>query len=97
MSKMHLRQPWYAYSACRSFTKNKERIQKFKETGDSQYIYQNELEIELYQNGKACFQHGMAYGDFKGLSRRTTNIAKYFLVNKHLLEQPKMKLCLINN
>ena len=46
------------------FTKNKERIQKFKETGDSRYIYQN----ELY---KACFQHDMAYGDFKDLNGST--------------------------
>ena len=38
----------------------------FKETGDSRYIYQNEL-------GKACFQHGMAYGDFKDLTRRTAS------------------------
>ena len=43
--------------------KNKERIQKFKETGDSRYIYQNELD-------KACFQHDMAFGDFKDLTRR---------------------------
>ena len=39
-----LRQPGFTYSACELFTKNKERIQKFKETGDSQYIYQNELD-----------------------------------------------------
>ena len=45
-------------------TKNKERIQKFKETGDSRYIYRNKLD-------KACFQHDMAYGDFKDLARRT--------------------------
>ena len=37
---------------------------KIKETGDSRYIYQNELD-------KACFQHDMAYGDFKDLNRRT--------------------------
>ena len=43
-------------------SKNKGRIQKFKETGD--YIYKSEL-------GKACFQHHMAYGDFKDLKRRT--------------------------
>ena len=43
--------------------KNKERIKKFKETGDSRCIYQNELD-------KAYFQHGMAYGDFKDLNRR---------------------------
>ena len=53
---MHLRQPRFTYSACRLFTKNKGRIQKFKETGDLRYIYQTEL-------GKACFQHDMAYGD----------------------------------
>ena len=51
------------YSACGLFTKNKERIQKFKETGDSQYIYKNELD-------KGCFQHDMDYGDSKDLTRR---------------------------
>ena len=66
MTELHLRQPGFAYSACEPFTKNKERIQKFKETGDSQYIYQNELD-------KACFQHDMAYGDFKNLSRGTAS------------------------
>ena len=50
---MHLRQPGFTYSACRTFTKNKERTQKFKETGVSRYIYQNEFD-------KACFQHDMA-------------------------------------
>ena len=61
---MHLRQPGLTYSACGPFTKNKERIKKFKETEDSKYIYQSELD-------KACFQHDMAYGDFKDLNRRT--------------------------
>ena len=42
MPKMHLKQPEFTYSACRPFTKNKERIQKFKETEDTQYIYRNE-------------------------------------------------------
>ena len=56
--EMHLKKSGFMYSACVSFTKNKERIQKFKETGDSRYIYKNEL-------NKACFQHDMAYGDFK--------------------------------
>ena len=41
MPEMHLRQPRFTYSVCRPFTKNKERIQKFIETGDSRYIYQN--------------------------------------------------------
>ena len=39
MPEMHLRQPEFTYSACGQFTKNKERIQKFKETGDTSYIY----------------------------------------------------------
>ena len=44
LPEIHLTQPGSAYSACRPFTKNKERIQKFKETGDSRYIYQKELD-----------------------------------------------------
>ena len=39
MPEMHLKQPGFTYSACRPFTKNKDRIQKFKETGDTSYIY----------------------------------------------------------
>ena len=66
MSEMNLRQPGFTYSACGLFTKNKERIQKFKETENSRYIYQNELD-------KACFRHDMAYRDFKDVARRTTS------------------------
>ena len=63
MPEMHLKQPGFTYSACDPFTKNKERIQKFKETGDTSYIYKNELD-------KACFQHDMAYRDFKDIKGR---------------------------
>ena len=42
LPEMHLKQSGFTYSACRSFTKNKERIQKFKETGYTCYIYKNE-------------------------------------------------------
>ena len=66
MPEMHLKQPRFTYSTCGRSTKNKERIQKFKETGDTSYIYKNELD-------KACFQHDMAYGDFKNLARRTAS------------------------
>ena len=66
MHEMHLRQPEFTYSGRGPFTKIKERIQKFKETGDSQYTYQNKL-------GKDCFQHDMAYGYFKDLTRRTAS------------------------
>ena len=38
MPEMHLKLPGFTYSACGTFTKNKERIQKFKETGDTKYI-----------------------------------------------------------
>ena len=62
--EMHLRQRGFTYSACGPFTK--EWIQKFKETGDTSYIYKKELD-------KACFQHDMAYGDFKGIKRRTAS------------------------
>ena len=64
MPEMHWRQPRFMYSASATFTKNKEQIKKFKETWDSRYIYLNELD-------KACFQHDMAYGNFKNLNRRT--------------------------
>ena len=57
MPKMHLR------NACGPFTKNKERIQNYKETGDSTYIDQNKLD-------QACFQHDMAHGDFNDMSRK---------------------------
>ena len=64
MLEMHMKLPGFTYSACGSFTKNKERVQNFKETGDTKYVYKNELD-------KICFQHAMAYGDFKYLPKRT--------------------------
>ena len=64
MPKMHLRQPGFTYSACGPSTKNKERIQKFKETGDTSCIYKNEFD-------KACLQYNMADRDFKDLAKRT--------------------------
>ena len=64
MLEIQLRQPGFSFSVCRLFSKNKEPIQKFKETGGSNYIYQNKLD-------KVCFQHDMAYEDFKYLPKRT--------------------------
>ena len=64
MPEMHLKQFGITYSTCGPFTKNKKIIQRFMETGDTNYIYKNELD-------KACFQHDMADGDFKDLKRRT--------------------------
>ena len=62
--EMHLRQPGFTYSGCGPFTKNKERIDKFMTTGNTDFIYRNELD-------KVCFQHDMAYGKSKGLVRKT--------------------------
>ena len=66
MLEMHLKLPGFTHSACGPFTKNKKRIQKFKQTGDTTYIYKNELD-------KACFQHDTASEDFKDLSKRTAS------------------------
>ena len=64
MPEMHLRQPRFVYSACGPFTRHKERIKEFKRTGNTRYIYGNELD-------KACFQHNSAYADHKDLINRT--------------------------
>ena len=73
MPEMHLRQPQFTCSACRPFTKHKQRIQKFKETGDEKYIYKNELD-------KACFAHDAPYSDSKDVTKRT--VADKILRNK---------------
>ena len=77
-----LGKPGFTYSACGQVTKNEERIQKFKETGDTNYIYKNELD-------RACFQHDMAYEDFKDLAKRTAsdNVLRYKAFN--LAKNPK--------
>ena len=66
MPEIHLKLPGFTCNACGLFTKHKERIQKFKETGDTNYIYKNKLD-------NACFQHSMAYGDFKDLAKITAS------------------------
>ena len=64
MLEMHLKQPGFIYSACGPFTKHKERIEKFMQTGNKDYIYKNDLD-------RACFQHDMGYGKYKDLNKRT--------------------------
>ena len=64
MPEMHLRQPGFTYSACGTFTKNKEKIKKFIQTGNTNFIYKNGLD-------EACYQHDMAYGKAEDLLRRT--------------------------
>ena len=66
MPEMHLKQPGFTYSACGPFTKNKEKIEKFMKTGNTDFIYKNELD-------KACFQHDIAYRNLKDLAKRTAS------------------------
>ena len=67
MPEIHLRQPQFTYSACGPFTRHEERIQKFKGTCDTNYIYMNELD-------KACFTHDVAYSDIKILQKEPLQI-----------------------
>ena len=64
MPELYLKQPGFTYSANGLFTRNKERIEKFIYTGNTNFIYKNELDKEY-------FQHDMAYGKSKELARRT--------------------------
>ena len=92
MPEIQLKQPGFTYSACGRFTKNKERIQKFKEKGDTDYIYKNELD-------KACLQYDMAHAHFKDLTRRTASdkflrntgfkIAKYPKYDGYQIDWPQ--------
>ena len=64
MPEIYLKQPGFTYSACGPFTRNKGKIQKFMQTGDTRGIYRNDLD-------KACFQYDVAYGGYKDLAKRT--------------------------
>ena len=64
MPEMHLKLLGFSYSACGSVTRNRERIEKFMQTGNTDFIYRNELD-------KPCFQNDMAYGKSKDLIKRT--------------------------
>ena len=61
---MHFKQLGFIYRACCPFTKSKERIEKFLQTGNTDFIYKNEFD-------KTCFQYDMAYGKSKDLAKRT--------------------------
>ena len=66
MPEINLKQYGFMYRPCGPFNSKKEKKQKFKQTVDSQYIFHNKL-------NKACFQHDIAYEDFKGLTSRTAS------------------------
>ena len=102
MSKMHLRQPGFTYSACGPFIENEERIQQFKETGDSWYLHQNELDKDLTKRTTsdkilrdkafkiAKIQNMM---DIKGVSLQK----KIFLIKGLLVLVLKMRICQTKN
>ena len=62
--EMHLKKPGFTYSTCGRLTKSKERIEKFMQTGNTDFIYRNELD-------NICFQHDIVYGKSKDLVKRT--------------------------
>ena len=67
MPQMHLRHSDLTQSASKQFTEKQRNNPQIQRTKNSRYIYQNKLD-------KACFQHDMAYGDLKGLNRRTAAV-----------------------
>ena len=66
MQVLHLKQPVFTYSACEPFTKHRERIQKFRDTGNLKNLYRNEI-------NKACSAHDAAYSDSKDLAKRNNS------------------------
>ena len=82
MPKIYLKQPGFTYSACLPLTNNKEKNQKLVQTGNTNYIYKNDLD-------KACFQHDKAYGKYKDLTKRTAS--------DNVLRDKVFKLLVIQN
>ena len=62
--EIHFKKTGFTYSASGPFTRNKKRIEKFMQKGNTDVIYKNEFD-------KACFEHDMAYGKSKDLAKRT--------------------------
>ena len=61
MPELLLKQQGFTYSVCGLFNKHRERIQTFRETGNLNHLYRNEL-------GKACFAHNVAHSGNKDLA-----------------------------
>ena len=64
MSELYLKQPELTYSACRPFTKHRQRIKKFRKIGNLKHLYRNKLDT-------SCFGHDAAYFDSKDLVKTT--------------------------
>ena len=77
MPEMHLKQPGFTYCTCGSFIKNKEQIQKFKKTGDTNYIYKNELDKDKVWRDKAFnIARNPKYGGYQ--RRLASMVYKFF-------------------
>ena len=74
ISELRLWQFLFTYSNYGPSSKYKEEREKWRKPRNATYIYQNEL-------GNACFQHDMAYGDFKHLPKRKA-LKKYLILLK---------------
>ena len=88
MPEIHLEQPCFTCSGCGPFTKNEERTEKFMQTGNTNFIYKNELD-------KACFQHDKAYARSKDLAK-TTQSDKVLSI-KHLKLEVTQNMMLIKD
>ena len=82
MPEMPLIQPGFIYTACGPFAKNRERIEKIMQTGNTDFIYRSELD-------KACFQHDMAYDKSKDLAKRTQSDKFFKDVTFKIASNPK--------
>ena len=85
MTEMHLSPPGFKFCTSGTFAKNKERIQKFKETQDSRYFQHKELD-------KTCVEYGIAYGDFNNFKQ---SLVQYYVI-KHLILLKTQKMMDIN-
>ena len=64
MPELHLKRPGFTFIACGPITKYREKIPKYRWTGNSKHLYRNELD-------KACFAHDATSSDSKDLAKRT--------------------------
>ena len=64
MPEICLKQPGFSYSASGPFTKNKERVETYIQTANTDHICRDDPD-------KACVQYDMAYGKYIDLTKRT--------------------------
>ena len=66
MPELYLKQPRFTYTICGPFTKYRERIQQFRETGYLKNLYRDKLD-------KVRFSDDAAYFDSKDLAKKTVS------------------------